>query len=66
MTSNSVTSTLNGDDAKYLAEIDQCIAEIASIRREMKKKDSEIKRLQAATDRNLDILRANLHATKTS
>lgn len=66
MTPKSATATLNGDDAKYLAAIDECIAEIAEIRRDMKKKRVEIRRLDAATSRNLEILRANRHAAKAA
>ena len=63
------TATANGragGDAKYLAEIDECIAEIATIRREMKKTDAEIRRLEASTRRKLDQIRANLHVEKAS
>lgn len=65
MTPKSATAALNGDDAKYLAAIDECIAEIAEIRGEMKKKRPEIRRLDAAIQRNLEILRAGRHAAKT-
>jgi hypothetical protein len=64
MTPKSATATLNGDDAKYLAAIDECIAEITAIRRDMKKKRAEIQRLDAATRRNLETLRASRHAAK--
>lgn len=65
MTPKSATAALNGDDAKYLAAIDECIAEIAAIRQRMKKKDAEIQRLKTATRRNIATIRANLHAAKT-
>lgn len=64
MTPKSATATLNGDDAKYLAAIDACIAEIAETRRRMKKKDTEIQRLKEATRRNLETLRTSRHAAK--
>ena len=66
MTPKSATAILNGDDAKYLAAIDECIAEIAVIRRDMKKKRVEIQRLDTATRRNLEILRANRHVAKAA
>ena len=64
MTTKSASATLNGDNPKYLAAIDECIAEIAAIRRRMKKKDAEIQRLKEATRRNIATIRANLHAAK--
>ncbi len=64
MTPKSATATLNGDEAKYFAAIDECIAEIAAIRLRMKKKDTEIQRLKEATRRNLEILRASRHVAK--
>ncbi len=64
MTPKSATAALNGDDAKYLTAIDECIAEIAAIRLRMKKKDTEIQRLKEATRRNLEILRASRHVAK--
>ena len=64
MLTKSATATLNGDDAKYLAAIDECIVEIAAIRLRMKKKDTEIQRLKKATRRNLEILRASRHAAE--
>ena len=66
MTPKSATATLNGDDTKYLAAIDECIAGIAEIRREMKKKRAEIRRLDGAIQRNLEILRASRHAQKAA
>ena len=53
-------------DAKYLAEMDECLTEIAAIRHGMKKTDAEIRRLEAATRRKLDHLRANLHVEKAA
>lgn len=66
MTPKSATATLNGEDAKYLSEIDRCIAEIADIRRDMKKKRAVIDRLGEATQRNLELLRTNRHAAKAA
>jgi hypothetical protein len=54
------------EDAKYIAEIDQCIAEIHAIRREMKKDDGELRRLQIATRRNIEHIRANLYVEKAA
>jgi cation transport regulator ChaC len=53
-------------DAKYLAQMDECLEEIAVIRRDMKKTDAEIRRLEASTRRKLDHLRANLHGEKAA
>ena len=53
-------------DAKYLTEIDGCLAEITTIRREMKKTDAEIRRLELSTRRKLDHIRANLHVEKAA
>ena len=66
MTTKSATASLNSDEAKHLAAMDECIAEIATIRREMKKKRVEIQRLDASTRRNIEILRANRHAAKAA
>lgn len=64
MTPKSATATLNGNDAKYLAAIDECIAEISEIRRDIKKKHAEIQRLKESTRRKIDAIRAKLHAPK--
>ena len=53
-------------DAKYLTQIDGCIAEISTIRREMKKTDAEIRRLEVSTRRKLDHIRAHLHVEKAA
>lgn len=67
MTTKTATANgMTGRDAKYLAHIDECIAEIATIRREMKKTDAEIRRLEASTRRKLDHIRANLHVEKAA
>jgi hypothetical protein len=61
---SATMDAVNGQDMKYLDEIDKCIEEIAAIRREMKKKDAEIRRLETSTRRKLDRIRANLHVQK--
>jgi hypothetical protein len=53
---------MSEEEAKYLAAIDDCVAEIAAIRRDMKKTDAEIRRLEASTRRKLGHIRAHLHA----
>ena len=63
------TATANGTsehESKYLTAIDGCIAEIAAIRRNMKKTDAEIRRLEASTRRKLDHIRTNLHVEKAA
>lgn len=65
MTTKSATVSATTDrDEYYLDKIDDCLAEIASIRRDIKKNDAEIARLQASTRRKLIHLRANLHVKK--
>lgn len=63
------TATANGltaQEIKYLAGIDECLAEIATIRRRMKDTDARIRRLEISTRQKLDRLRANLaHVEKT-
>ena len=54
----------NGRDPRYLAEMDDCLAEISAIRRDMKKTDAEIARLEASTRRKLDHIRAHLFDVK--
>ena len=67
MTTKPATANgMTGRDAKYLADIDECIAEIAAIRREMKKTDAEIRRLESSTRRKLDHIRAHLHVEKAA
>jgi hypothetical protein len=53
-------------DAKYFVAIDECLHEIASIRRDMKKTDAEIRRLESSTRRKLTDIRANLHLKKAA
>jgi thiamine biosynthesis lipoprotein ApbE len=65
-TKAATTNGLAEQEAKYSAAIDECLDEIAAIRREMKKPDSVIRRFEAATRRKLDRIRANLHVEKTA
>ena len=53
-------------ETRYLAQIDECLEEIAAIRRDMKRTDSEIRRLEVSTRRKLDHIRANLHVEKAA
>ena len=53
-------------DAKYLAEMDECMVELAAIRRDLKKTDAEIRRLEVSTRRKLDHIRTNLHVEKAA
>jgi hypothetical protein len=53
-------------DAKYVEEMGDCLEEIAGIRRDMKKTDAQIRRLEASTRRKLIHLRANLHVEKAA
>jgi hypothetical protein len=67
MTTKSATiSPANDRDEDYLSRIDDCLAEIAVVRREMKKTDAEIDRLEASTRKKLIHLRANLHVKKAA
>jgi len=53
----SKTTTANGlagSDAGYVGAIRDCLKEMASIRKSMKKTDAEIRRLRAASRRKLD------------
>ena len=62
MTSKSVAAdSMNEQEMKYRAGIDECLAEFTTIRREMKKTDAEIRRLEASTRRKLDHIRARLY-----
>ena len=67
MTTKAATANgMSERDAKYLTQIDGCIAEISTIRREMKRTDAEIRRLEASTRRKLDHIRAHLHVEKAA
>jgi hypothetical protein len=63
---SAAISTTKMNDSKYLDEMDDCLAEIESIRREMKKTDVEIRRLEASTRRKLIHLRTQLHVEKAA
>ena len=55
MTTKAATANgTSGQDAKFAGAIEECIDEMKEIRRSMKKTDTEIRRLQASTRRNLD------------
>ena len=66
MSMKSATIDGNAEDARLLSEMDQCLAEINEIRRDMKKMDVEIKRLGISTRRKLAEIRANLHVQKAA
>ena len=67
MTTKAATAnSMSERETKYLAEIDDCIMEISAIRRNMKKTDAEIHRLEASTRRKHDQIRANLHVEKAA
>lgn len=59
-TKSAALASLPNGGAKYLAGMNQCVAELATSRREMKKTDAAIRRLETATRRKLDLIRANL------
>jgi hypothetical protein len=59
-------STTNMNDSKYLDEMNDCLAEIEAIRRDMRKTDAEIRRLEASTRRKLTHLRTHLHVEKAA
>ena len=51
------TATANGlseRDAGYREAIDECLKEMASVRKQMKRTDGEIRRLRVASRRKLD------------
>ena len=67
MTTKAATAnSMSERETKYLIEIDECISEIATIRRHMRKTDAEIDRLEASTRRKLHHIRANLHVEKAA
>ncbi len=52
MPMKTATATLEEQDApRYLAALDECLKEMTAIRKNMKKTDAEIHRLQASTRR---------------
>jgi hypothetical protein len=62
MSTKSVAGdTLHEQEVKYRIGIEESVAELATIRREMKKTDAAIRRLEVSTRRKLDRIRANLH-----
>ena len=42
------------DEAGYVEAIDECLKEMASLRKQMRKTDSEIRRLRISSRRKLD------------
>ncbi len=63
------TALANGvtkQDAKYLAAIDGCLNEMATIRNQMKKLDTEIRRTRASSRRKLDEVRAILRRVEAT
>lgn len=66
MTSKPATlESMEEQEAKYRAGIEEFLAEFTTIRREMKKTDAEIRRLESSTRRKLDQIRARLYVEKT-
>lgn len=61
MTTKAAAETLNEQETKYRAGIEDLQAEFSTVRREMKKTDAEIRRLETSTRRKLDRIHANLH-----
>jgi len=59
MRRDSSTESVSRHDAKILSKMDDILAEIAAIRRNMKKKDAEIQRSHKAIQRNLGKIRAS-------
>ena len=55
-----IGSKMSKADKKYLAKIDECIDEFVAIRRDMKKKDAEIRRLGKSTRGSLERIQSNL------
>ena len=54
MTKTRIANGLAWSDAGYLGAIKDCLKEMASIRKSMKKTDAEIRRLRASSRRKLD------------
>jgi len=50
----SAANGLSGQDAGYLSAIEDCLKEMAAVRKSMKKTDVEIRRLRASSRRKLD------------
>ena len=60
-TKAAAAKTLNEQETRYRTGIEDLQAEFSTVRREMKKTDAEIRRLETSTRRKLDRIRANLH-----
>ena len=55
MTTKTITANgLTGPEAGYLRAIEDCLKEMAAVRKGMKKTDAEIRRLRASSRRKLD------------
>lgn len=54
LTKANAVDGLTGRDAGYLESIEECLKEMAIIRRGMKKSDAEIRQLRASSRRKLD------------
>lgn len=65
-TKTATTAHDKQSDSAIFAEMDDCLSEIARIRREMKKTDQEIQRLELSTGRKIAELKASLHAKKAA
>lgn len=53
-TKTDTVNGLSGPDAGYLDAIQDCLKEMAAVRKSMKKTDVEIRRLRASSRRKLD------------
>ena len=66
MTSKSaVADSVNEQEMRYRNGIEEFLTEFTTIRREMKKTDAEIRRLESSTRRKLDHIRAHLYVEET-
>ena len=53
-TRTGAVNGLSGQDAGYVGAIEDCLKEMAAVRKSMKKTDAEIRRLRASSRRKLD------------
>ncbi len=60
----ATVEAVNEQETKYRAGIEDLLAEFSTIRREMKKTDAEIRRLETSTRRKLDCLHTRLLVPK--
>ena len=54
LTKATTTNSLSEHDASYREAIEECLKEMVSIRKDMKKTDSQIRQLRASSRRKLD------------